>query len=129
MTFYKDISLLHSLHNQQTLFYSELLARMENNQLVHLTPNVRKQIVKNIGSTTSDPLRFVRQMLDKLKKKGLISPCGGSTWVINPRLHGHSNLKSVIEKKEKIFLKITYGDHDEREMYAGKLRDGVEYND
>jgi len=128
MTFYKDISALHGIHNQQTLFFSELLARMDGDQLVHLTPHVRLEIMKRIGSVSKEPLHQARQALNKLKNKNLITSCGGGTWMINPRLHGHSNLKEAIEKKEAIFLKIKYGKKEEREIYVGKLKEGLDYD-
>ena len=124
MTFYKDISLLHSIHNQQSLFFAEMIARMDSNNIVSLTPNVRKKIIAAIGSKTEDPLATARQLLSKLVKVELIASQGGGDYMVNPKIHGHSNLRQKINDKSEVFLKIKYTDEG-RLLAVGEDSDEV----
>jgi len=61
MTFYKDIALLHSICNKQTLFFAEMVSRMDSDQMVQMTPYIRKQIIEVIGVNATDNLAAARQ--------------------------------------------------------------------
>ena len=108
MTFYRDVSLLHSIHNQQTLFFAEVISRMDGKNIVSLTPGVRKKIIKAIGSKTDNPLASARQLLNKLVKSELIASQGGGDYMVNPKIYGHSNMRMNIKEKDEVFLKIKY---------------------
>ena len=120
MTFYKDIALLHSIMNKQSLFFAELVSRMDEQQRVHLSTFVRHEVMAAIKSTTSDDLATCRQMLNKLVKCELITSMGGSTYMINPRIHGHSNVSGSIKEKEEVYIKLRYNLKDkERTISVG----------
>ena len=125
MTFYKDLSLLHSIHNKQSLFFAQVLSRMDGEQVVCLTPRARKQIMLEIDSKSKNPLATARQMLSKLVKENLIVSMGGGDYMVNPKLYGYSNIRNTINNKHDIFMKLRYSQNDKKIILVGKSETNV----
>ena len=118
--FHENISLLHGTMNKQTLFFYELASLMDKEQKVHLTPNIRREVITAIGSKTGKPLDLFRQMLSKLIALNLIAPCEEGAYMINPLLVGHSNVSGSIKEKEEVYIKLRYNLKDkERTISVG----------
>lgn len=117
MTFYRDIALLHTIANKQTLFFSHMVSRMDKDQIVQMTPYVRKQIMDLIGATQKNRLAGASQYIDKLIKAELIASVGDGAYMINPRIHGYTNWKEGIANKYRQFteLRLRYSE-DGREI-------------
>jgi hypothetical protein len=115
MTFYRDIALLHSICNKQTLFFAEMASRMDGDQVVQMTQYVREEIADSIGISEANKLTTVRQYLYLLKGHGLIADIGKGAYMINPKLHGHNNFADSINKKHQRFIKIQYNANGSRE--------------
>lgn len=123
MTFYKDIALLHSICNKQTLFFAEMVSRMDSDQMVQMTPYIRKQIIDVIGVKSTDKLAAARQYLSKLADSNLIANNNDGAYMVNPKIHGHNNFLNAIEKKTEIFLKIKYSKSGKRVSISAELGD------
>jgi hypothetical protein len=122
MTFYEDIALLHSVANKQTLFLSSMVARMDGDNVVQMTPYVRKAIMDEIGTKSKDKLTLARQYIKTLSSAGLIADIGDGAYMINPKLYGFSNIASSADKKQDKFIKIKYK-KNKRTIEVGLLDD------
>jgi len=118
MTFYRDIALLHAIANKQTLFFSHMVSRMDKDQIIQMTPYVRKQIMDLIGATQKNKLAGASQYIDKLIKSELIASVGDGAYMINPRIHGYTNWKESIATKHRQFteLRLRYSEENGREI-------------
>ena len=114
MTFYKDIALLHSICNKQTLFFAAMASRMDDKQVVQMTPYIRKEIMDEIRTKSKDKLGAAKQYLFRLKESGLVADIGGGAYMINPRIHGRNNMQSSIDSKTETFMRIKYSANGER---------------
>jgi len=108
MTFYKDIALLHSICNKQTLFFAAMVSRMDSDQIVQMTQYAREQIIDEIRVTSKNKLGAAKQYIHKLKKAGLIADLGKGAYMINPRIHGRNNMQNSIDKKTDTFMRVVY---------------------
>lgn len=108
MTFYKDIALLHSIANKQTLFFMEMVLRMDSEQNVQMTQAVREKIMLSIGSKEKNLTNGASQYLKHLKELGLIRDKGKGEYMVNPKIHGFSNDAFAIQRKSEIFMNIKY---------------------
>ena len=118
MIFYQDIALLHSVANKQTLFFAEMMARMDGDNIVQMTPYIRELIVDNIGSKTNNKLALARQYIKTLSDAGLIIDIGKGAYMVAPKIAGFSCNDQFIKSKQAKFLKITYL-KDKRSMSMG----------
>ena len=118
MTFYRDIALLHTIANKQTMFFAHMVSRMDDDQIVQMTPYVRKQIMDLIEATQKNRLAGATQYINKLVKAGLIVSVGGGAYMINPMIHGHTNWKESITQKSKKFaaLRLLYDANGDRRI-------------
>ena len=118
MTFYRDLALLHTIANKQTLFFAHMVSRMDDSQIVQMTPYVRKQIMDLIEAKQKNRLAGAAQYIDKLIKEGLVVNVGDGAYMINPRIHGHTNWKESIATKDKLFteLRIQYRENGDRKI-------------
>lgn len=102
---YNGIALLHTIANKQTMFFGYMLSRMDEDNLVSMTPNQRRQAMEDIGSKSSNPLVMARQHLHGLVKAGLITPLGGSDYMVNPlfanKIHDY---KRKVNQKYELYL-------------------------
>lgn len=114
MLFYKDLALLHSIANKQTLFFAEMIARMDGENIVQMTAYNREAIIESIGSKTNDKLALARQYIKTLSDAKLIKDLGKGAYMICPKIAGFVNSVDVINKKQKIFMKIAYPKDGER---------------
>ena len=116
MLFCEDIALLHSICNKQTLFFAEMLNRMDGDQVVQMTSYVRKQIVTVIGSKSDNKLNVARQYLKQLSDAGLVADLGDGAYMVNPKIAGFTNIAKIVNDKADIFLQIKYSADDSREI-------------
>jgi len=116
MLFCQDIALLHSICNKQTLFFAEMLNRMDGDQVVQMTSYVRKQIVTAIGSKSENRLNVARQYLKQLSDAGLVADLSDGAYMINPKIAGFTNIARVVDSKSDIFLSIKYSTSKERQL-------------
>lgn len=119
MLFCEDIALLHSICNKQTLFFAEMLNRMDGDQVVQMTAYTRKQIVSSIGSKSSNPLNVARQYLKQLSDCGLVADLSDGAYMVNPRIAGFTNIAKVIDAKSDLFIKLKYSVDGVREISVG----------
>jgi len=108
MTFYKDLALLQSVYNKQTLFLSEMISRMDGENIVQMTSYTRKAIIDAIGAKSNDKLALARQYIKTLSKAGVISDIGDGAYMVIPRVFGFSSLTSLSNKKQERYIKIKY---------------------
>ncbi len=116
MLFCEDIALLHSICNKQTLFFAEMLNRMDGDQVVQMTSYVRKQIVTVIGSKSDNQLNVARQYLKQLSDAGLVADLGDGAYMVNPKIAGFTNIAKIVNDKADVFLQIKYTANAEREI-------------
>lgn len=116
MLFCEDIALLHSICNKQTLFFAEMLNRMDGDQVVQMTPYVRKQITAAIGSTSDNKLNVARQYLKQLVDAGLVADLGDGAYMINPKVAGFTNIAKIVNDKSDVFLQVKYSHDMKREI-------------
>lgn len=116
MLFCEDIALLHSICNKQTLFFAEMLSRMDGDQIVQMTPYTRKQIVTIIGSKSEDKLNVARQYLKQLSDAGLVADLGDGAYMVNPKIAGFTNIANIVNDKSAIFLQVKYTSDARREI-------------
>lgn len=116
MLFCEDIALLHSICNKQTLFFAEMLNRMDGDQVVQMTSYTRKQIISVIGSKSNDSLNVARQYLKQLSDSGLVVSLGDGAYMINPKVAGFTNIAKVVKNKSDIFIKIKYSPNTARQI-------------
>jgi len=121
MTFYDDLALLHSIYNKQTLFFSGMLKRMDDKQVVQMTSYTRREIISEIGSKATDPLSTARQYLKTLSDGGLVANIGGGAYMVNPKVHGFNNMQASIDKKMQRFIEIKYA-KGKRTISAGETK-------
>ncbi len=108
MIFYQDLSLLHQTANKKTIFFMEMLSRMDSDQYVEMTPRVREKIISSISPKNKNPLDLARQYLARLVKEGLIAFHGKSSYMINPKISGFSNIDKFQNQKAERFIKLKY---------------------
>ena len=108
MVFSRDLKSIAPLVNKQTLFLFEMISRMNQNNVVRMTPGAKKQIMQNIGSKSENSLATSNQYLKQLGKCGLISSIGDGDYMVRPLFAGFSNFKSALDKKQERFIKIKY---------------------
>lgn len=116
MLFCEDIALLHSICNKQTLFFAEMLSRMDGDQIVQMTPYTRKQIVTIIGSKSEDKLNVARQYLKQLSDAMLVADLGDGAYMVNPKIAGFTNIANIVNDKSAIFLQVKYTSDARREI-------------
>jgi len=116
MLFCEDLALLHSICNKQTLFFAEMLSRMDGDQVVQMTSYTRKQIVTAIGSNSKNKLNVARQYLKQLADAELVVDLGDGAYMVNPQIAGFTNIAKIINDKADIFLQIKYSKDAEREI-------------
>ena len=126
MVFYQDIALLHSIANKQTLFFAEMIARMDGDNIVQMTPYIRELIVDNIGSKTNDKLALARQYIKTLSDASLIKDIGKGAYMIAPKIAGFSSNDQFINSKQDKYLKITYS-KNKRSLSMGFEDDTDDY--
>lgn len=122
MLFCEDIALLHSICNKQTLFFAEMLSRMDGDQVVQMTPYTRKQIVTMIGSQSGNKLNIARQYLKQLADAGLVVDLGDGAYMINPKVAGFTNIASIVNEKADIFLQVKYTAECKREISVSSTK-------
>lgn len=120
MLFCEDIALLHSICNKQTLFFAEMLNRMDGDQVVQMTSYVRKQIVTAIGSISENRLNVARQYLKQLSDAGLVADLGDGAYMVNPKIAGFTNIAKIVNDKSDVFLQIKYTASNKREISVGR---------
>ena len=120
MLFCEDIALLHSICNKQTLFFAEMLNRMDCDQVVQMTAYTRKQIVDLVGSTSGNKLNVARQYLKQLSDAGLVADLGDGAYMINPKVAGFTNIAKIVDNKVDLFIKLKYSAKGGRELSVGK---------
>ena len=122
---YNGLALLHTIANKQTQFFGYMLSRMDDDNLVSMTPNQRRQAIEEIGSKTENPLTMARQHIHGLVKAGLITSLGGSDYMVNPmfanRIHDY---KRKVNQKYELYLKAVAKADGTLEMEVG-ARDAV----
>lgn len=116
MLFCQDIALLHSICNKQTLFFAEMLNRMDGDQVVQMTSYIRKQIVDAIVSKSENKLNVARQYLKQLSDAGLVADLGDGAYMVNPKIAGFTNIAKIVDNKSEIFLNIKYSSNKKREI-------------
>jgi len=119
MLFCEDIALLHSICNKQTLFFAEMLNRMDGDQVVQMTAYTRKQIVEAIGSNSGNKLNIARQYLKQLSDAGLVADLSDGAYMVNPRIAGFTNIAKVVDSKASLFIKLKYSAKGGRELSVG----------
>ena len=112
MTFYEDIAVFNNLYNQDTKYFSHLLANANRDMVVHLSAHLKVEIVKKCGSKAKNKLAAADQFLNRFKKLGLIRPIGYGAYMISPMGCGFNSTVDRINtlKAKYIELKITYSD-------------------
>lgn len=119
MIFYKDLAMLHSSTSKEILFLAYMIARMDKDNVVQMTPYVRESIMDEIGSEAGDKLAVARQYIKSLSDKGLIANIGKGAYMVRPKLTGFSNLLDPINKKQDRFIKIKYSKKGARTIEVG----------
>jgi len=120
MLFCEDIALLHTICNKQTMFFAEMISRMDGDQVVQMTPYTRKQLVSLIGSKSGAPLNVARQYLKQLSDSNLIADLGDGAYMINPRVAGFNNIAKMVEEKSDLYIRLRYSaETGERHLTVG----------
>lgn len=119
MVFYEDLALLNSTCNKQTLFFAEMISRMDDKQMVQMTGYARKEIIAAIGCSTPDALNLAKQYLRKLQSDGLIVGKGDGCYMVNPKIAGFTNAVNSINEKTELFIKLKYSGKNGREIEVG----------
>lgn len=109
MIFYEDLAKLHAITNKQTLFFAGMLSRMDNDNVVQMTPYIRESIMDEIGTLSKDKLAVARQYLRTLVLSELIVDIGKGAYMVRPKFSGFSNMTSSINKKQERFIRLRYG--------------------
>jgi predicted GIY-YIG superfamily endonuclease len=125
MLFHDELHLLSSVVNKQTMFLYNMVSRMDENNIVPMTSYVRELIMDEIGTKSKDKLTLARQYTKILIDAGLITEVGRSTYMVNPKLFGFSNVASSVNKKQDKFIKIKYR-KNKRTIEVGLLNDDNE---
>lgn len=108
MIFYEDLALLHQTANKQTMFFMQMLSKMDKDQIVQMTGYVRKNIISHVSPGNENKLELARQYLKRLSKDGLIRNVGDGAYMINPKISGYSNVDKFQNEKSEIFIKLKY---------------------
>lgn len=121
MLFCEDIALLHAICNKQTLFFAEMLNRMDGDQVVQMTAYTRKQIITSIGSNSENKLNVARQYLKQLSDAGLVADLGDGAYMVNPKIAGFTNIAKIVDSKTDLFIKLKYSVKGGRELSVGEF--------
>lgn len=122
MTFYSDIALLHSVQNKQSLFLAGMISRMNGDNIVQMSRYTKKEILREIGSKSSNDLNLARQYISILTAAGIIKALGDDAYMIIPKLFGFSNVAGSINEKQDKFIKIKYKNNN-RTIEVGLLHE------
>ena len=87
----QDVSRLFNLPSGVSSIMYELLRYMTYENLIALTPYIRKQIADKLGTNTG----VFNQGITKLTKQGLISKVGSGTYMANPDVFGKGKWKDI----------------------------------
>ncbi|MDH5552798.1 MAG: hypothetical protein OEX82_05640 [Nitrosomonas sp.] len=107
--FYRDLALLHGARNKRISFFAEMASRMDDKQVVNMTANQKKKIMKLIDPDSKDPLNAANQYLKTLVRINYIRSMGGGDYMINPGIFGRTNFRDDIEKRCSEYISITRG--------------------
>ena len=116
MLFCRDLALLSSICNKQTMFFAGMIHRMDSDHVVQMTPYVRKKLISEVGSKTGNPSNLARQYLKGLSDAGLVASLGDGAYMVNPKIAGFTNIASIVDAKSEVFLKIKYSPDGSREL-------------
>jgi predicted GIY-YIG superfamily endonuclease len=107
--FSNDLKFIKPIANKQTLFFLGMLSRMDNDNVVQMTPYIRESIMDEIGTLSKDKLAVARQYLRTLVLSELIVDIGKGAYMVRPKFSGFSNTTSSINKKQERFIRLRYG--------------------
>jgi predicted GIY-YIG superfamily endonuclease len=86
MLFCDGLHLLSSIANKQTMFLYHMAARMNENNIVYMTPLMKEEIINKIGSDSCDKQTLARQYLKALLRSGVIENTGTGSYKISAKL-------------------------------------------
>jgi hypothetical protein len=125
MSYYEHIAKLATVANKRTLFLAHLLHRMEfddENRIMYVDtpPMVKREILRDIGAESKNPLLLASQYLSTLQKAGLIKSVGSSRYIIDPSSYSYGKYisKSLREKTAVIYNTGVYEIYSEGEVQA-----------
>ena len=119
MIFYEDLALLHTTANKRTMFFAELISRMDADNVVNVNANIKREICKSINSKTNNPVDIASTYIKQLCRNGMLRSLGGGGYLVNPKIAGFSNYADTINKKMERWINVRYTKDGSREITVG----------
>ena len=108
MTFYEDLAMLSGVYKKDGMFFAHMITQADPKTMeVHLSSELKSQIMSAVGSTAKNKTNAADQILRRLKKQRLIKSKGVGSYMIQPKIHGLNNAVEKINSLSDVYIKIS----------------------
>ena len=107
MVFHDNVAMLNCVMNQEGMFFSHVLRRIDKDMKFIVNATVKREIIKEMGIQAKDPLNRAGVLLNGLVKKKLVARESSGCYMVNPDIIGNNADWDSINKKIHEFQRIT----------------------